>query len=212
MSAVPSVGRRLYCAVKTAYRWLKHVPDRILHRRRHLEACERLLRLQPVRTILVVCHGNICRSPYLEAVLHRELPALSVISAGLVGADRPVPRNSLTLTAKRGLDLSAFRSRPLSLVNAREIDLVIVMDSAQESHLTRVFGVSPARIIVAGDLDPLKSPTRAIQDPWKESLEVFRAAFDRLDRCAATILGLMPNPRDDGSQVLTSRRSERAAR
>ena len=212
MSMIAGNGAWLHRAAKVAYWWVRHVLDHVLHRRRHLEARERLARLQPVRSILVVCHGNICRSPYLEAVLRRELPAVRVISAGLVGPDRPVPENSLTLTAKRGLDLSTFRSRSLSRVNAREIDLVIVMDSAQKDHLARVHGVSPARIIVAGDLDPLESPTRAIQDPWRESLEVFTAAFDRLDRCAATIVALMANAHDNRSQILTSMRSEKAAR
>jgi protein-tyrosine phosphatase len=211
VSAVAKKGDRLYRAVKVAYWSMRHAPDRILHRRRHREARERLLRLQPLRSILVVCHGNVCRSPYLEAVLRRGLPVISVTSAGLVGPDRPVPKNSLMLTAKRGLDLSAFRSRPISRANPRENDLVIVMDSAQASHLARVFGVSPARMIIAGDLDPLKAPTRAIQDPWGKSLDVFGATFDRLDRCAATILSLVSNHHDGRSEVLTSRRSENAA-
>jgi protein-tyrosine-phosphatase len=79
------------------------------------------------------------------------------------------------------------------------MDLVIVMDSAQRSHVARVFGVSPARIIVAGDLDPQLSATRAIADPWGKSLEAFAESFDRLDRCAATISTLIhyshPNSR-----------------
>lgn len=180
--------------LKTVYRRLKYMPDRILHRRRHLAARERLLGLGAVRSILVVCHGNVCRSPYLEAVLRRQLPTVSIISAGFVGPDRPVPAHSLMLAAERDLDLSAFRSRLLWRVNAREIDLVIVMDSAQRSHVARVFGVSPARIIVAGDLDPRESPTRAIADPWGRSLEAFAESFDRLDRCADTVLTLIQHP------------------
>jgi protein-tyrosine phosphatase len=201
----------VYGALKAVYRWVRYMPDRMLHRRRHREARERLLRLQTVRSILVVCHGNICRSPYLEAVLRREMPAVSVTSAGLVVPDRPVPTNSLAVSAERGLDLSAFRSRPLSSVNAREIDLVIVMDPDQGHHLSRMFGVSPKRIIVAGDLDPMKAKTRAIRDPWRQSLKVFRASFDRLDRCAATIATLMPYARHGGREALTSRRSVSAA-
>jgi protein-tyrosine phosphatase len=183
--------RRLSGVLKAAYRRLKYMPDQVLHRRRHLEARARLLGLGKVRSILVVCYGNVCRSPYLQAVLARAIPAVNVTSAGFVGPDRPVPAHSLTLAASRGLDLSAFRSRPLARVNAREIDLVIVMDSAQRSHVARVFGVSPARIIVAGDLDPEPSATRAIADPWGKSLEAFAESFDRLDRCAATISTLM---------------------
>jgi protein-tyrosine phosphatase len=205
-------GGGVYRALKAAYTWVRHMPDRLLHRRRHLEARERLVKLQTVRTILVVCHGNICRSPYLEAVLRRELPAVSVTSAGLVGPDRPVPKNSLTVTAERGLDLSTFRSRPLSRVNAREIDLVIVMDPGQERHLSHVYGVSPKRLFVAGDLDPVRAATRAIQDPWRQSVDVFRASFDRLDRCAATIATLMPYARHSSPEALMSRRSVSAAR
>lgn len=212
MTGANGGSRGLYRILKAAYWSVRHLPDRVFHRGRHLEARDRLLRLQPVRSILVVCHGNICRSPYLEAVLRRALPGFNVISAGLMGPGRPVPKNSLTLTAERGLDLSTFRSRPISRVNAREIDLVIVMDSAQARHLTRVFGVSPHRIIIAGDLDPLESATRAIRDPWRQSLAVFRASFDRLDRCAATISTLILNPHQSWSQRLNSRRSVSAAR
>jgi protein-tyrosine phosphatase len=202
-----TIDTGVYGALKALYKWVRHMPDRMLHRRRHRDACDRLLRLQTVRTILVVCHGNICRSPYLEAVLRRELPAASITSAGLVGPDRPVPKNSLVVSAERGLDLSTFRSRPVSRVSAREVDLVVVMDPDQGRHLTRIFGVSPKRIFIAGDLDPVVGATRAIQDPWRQPVKVFRASFDRLDRCAKTIVHLMPYARGVSSEALSSRRS-----
>lgn len=196
-----------YPVLKAVYSAVRHLPDRLQHRRRYRGACKRLLALKTVRNILVVCHGNICRSPYLEAVLRRALPAVDVMSAGLVGPDRPVPRNSLTLASEKGLDLSNFRSRPISRFDAREIDLVIVMNPDQARHLTRVFGVSPRRIIVAGDLDPRKSPNREIRDPWRQSLAVFRESFDRLDRVAATITRLMPYARTASLEMLKSRRA-----
>ena len=204
MSSTGARSSSLYGTLKAAYKTVRHLPDRMLHRRRHLEARQRLLKLHTLRTILVVCHGNICRSPYLEAVLQRALPAVSVTSAGMVGPNRPVPDHSLRLAAERGLDLSGFRSRPVSRMDAREMDLVIVMDPEQGRYLTRVLGVSPKRIVVAGDLDPRRSPTRAIRDPWRQSRDVFRAAFDRLDRCAATIVKLMPYAARASSQPLNS--------
>lgn len=201
-----------YSILKAAYRSIRHMPDRVLHRRRHREAREQLLRLGPVSSVLVVCHGNICRSPYLEAVLRRALPHVSVISAGLIGPGRPVPRNSLILSAERGLDLSTFCSRPVSRVNAREVDLVVVMDSEQAGHLARVFGVSPRRIIVAGDLDPRDSATRAIRDPWQQSLDVFRTSFDRLDRCAATIARLILQSQQTSSEPVNPNLAPRGRR
>jgi hypothetical protein len=65
------------------------------------------------------------------------------------------------------------------------------MDADQARHLSRVFRVPGARIIVAGDLDPVVCPTRAIRDPWGQSIDVFGLSFDRLDRCAKTLLSLI---------------------
>jgi len=45
----------------------------------------------------------------------------------IVGADRAVPDTSLTISAKRGLDLSRFRSRPLVPAVVTGADLIIVM-------------------------------------------------------------------------------------
>jgi protein-tyrosine phosphatase len=143
------------------------------------------------RNVLVVCYGNICRSPYLEAVLKRALPDVHVASAGFVGPGRPVPPFALAISAQRGLDQSAFRSRPLVPAVVRGADLVVVMDGHQARYIERYFGVSRKRIVVAGDLDPVTSATRAIVDPWEQPMDVFVASFNRLDRCAATLVSLL---------------------
>ena len=101
------------------------------------------------RRVLVVCYGNICRSPYLEAVLKRAMPDVRVESAGLVGPGRPVPPFALTVSAQRGLDLSTFRSRPLVPAIARDADLIVVMDAHQARYVERYFGVPRRRIVVA---------------------------------------------------------------
>jgi len=149
------------------------------------------LELSQVRSILVVCYGNVCRSPYLEAVLRRDVPNVTVSSAGFVGPGRPVPSHSLAIAKARGIDLSGFRSRPIGRADVAAMDLVIVMDSQQAHQVARGFRVWPSRIVVAGDLDPLPSPTRAIRDPWGEPIDIFASSFDRLDRCAATLTRLL---------------------
>jgi len=184
----PFVAREV---LKRAYHATRNLPDRLLHRRRHLAVGRRLSRAQRPRKILVVCHGNVCRSPYLQAVLQRALPELTVMSAGFFGSDRPVPQISVTLSAKRGLDLSRYRSRPLMQSTVSNVDLVIVMDSDQASEIARRFGVNRARIVIAGDLDPRFDASRAIKDPWNQSGDVFESSFDRLDRCAATLVAVL---------------------
>jgi len=179
-------------ALKRVYKAVRNLYDRLVHPNRHLAACRRLLNSRGPRRILVVCHGNICRSPYLEAVLQRGLPDVVVTSAGFVGSDRPVPANSVALSAERGIDLTRHRSRPITQANASEADLVIVMDPEQARRVGKMFGVERERIIIAGDLEPKFQGSRDIRDPWNEAIEVFRSSFDRLDRCAATVIGVLP--------------------
>lgn len=178
-------------ALRHAYDATCGLLDRVLYPRRHLAVRRRLSNGQRPRRILVVCHGNLCRSPYLQAVLQRSLPDIAVTSAGFVGSDHAVPQISVALSAQRGLDLSCFRSRPLTQSKISEADLVIVMDPEQARRIARMFRVKRERIVIAGDLEPMFETSRAIRDPWNQSIEAFRSTFDRLDRCAATLVSLL---------------------
>ncbi len=177
--------------IKRAFHAVRGLPDRLLYRRRHLAARDRLSRMKRPRSLLVVCYGNICRSPYLEAVLKRAMPDVRVESAGFVGPGRPVPPFALAVSAQRGLNLSSFRSRPLVPAVVRDADLIVVMDGNQARYVERYFGVPRKRIIVAGDLDPIPSASRAILDPWEQPMDVFVSSFNRLDRCAAMLVSLL---------------------
>ncbi len=81
--------------------------------------------------VLVVCTGNLCRSPLAAAALGARLcesgvPA-RVGSAGLVTEDQSSPRELLVVASARGLDLEAHRSRLLEAAEAASSDLVIGM-------------------------------------------------------------------------------------
>jgi len=119
--------------------------------------------------------------------LQRALPDIAVSSAGFIGRGRPVPILSLEVSARRGIDLSGFRSTALTPENVRQADMIIVMERDQARYVRRVFHVSPHRLFIAGDLDPETGSTRAIRDPWMQSVHVFESSFDRLDRCASTL-------------------------
>src|SRR3989442_5871394 len=92
-------------------RHLRRTPDRILHPLRRRRALEALLRRPRPGTLLVVCHWNICRSPFSAALLGRALAGLRVESAGFLGPARHSPAGARTAGGRRGGDLSAHRSR-----------------------------------------------------------------------------------------------------
>jgi protein-tyrosine phosphatase len=183
-----SIGHR---AIRRVYRAFAGIPNRLLHGKRYHIALRRLSALGQPRHILVVCPGNVCRSPYLAAVLQRALPEVKVSSAGLVASGRRVPSHSLALSAERGIDLSNFRSRPLVAATVRDVDLVLVMDIELANYVLSHFRIARSRVLVVGDFDPTPGRSREIEDPWKQRIEVFASAFDRLDRCAATIVAVI---------------------
>ena len=143
------------------------------------------------RTLLILCHGNLCRSPYLQAVIKRALPEMRVESAGFMALGGPAPPFAVAVSARRGIDLSGFRSRPLVQAMVRGADLIVVMDDDQADRVHHYYGVPRHHIIVAGDLDPLPSSTRAILDPYDQPMAAFEASYNRLDRCAETLVTLL---------------------
>lgn len=96
--------------------------------------------------ILVVCQGNICRSPYAERVLRHHLSAhdVDVSSAGsgpLV--DHPVEPNAAALLQQRGVDPSDHRARRLTRELIDESDLVLAVD---REHRTAVVQLLPRAV------------------------------------------------------------------
>jgi protein-tyrosine phosphatase len=95
---------------------------------------------EPVR-LLTVCTGNICRSPYAEALLrdglHWARPGgFEVSSAGthaVVG--RPMDPESARLLRERAVDDGGFRARMLTARIVREQDLVLVMAGQHRAHV-----------------------------------------------------------------------------
>src|SRR5262249_49103056 len=135
---VPQVVKQ---ALKSAARVMRHVPDRALHSFRRRTAAREVSTKAPA-SILFVCHGNICRSPFaafLFEKLARErlLTSIRVESAGFIGPDRASPPQALDAAARRGIDMSAHRSQLLKDRLVRGSDLVVVMAADQARGIRR---------------------------------------------------------------------------
>jgi protein-tyrosine phosphatase len=138
------------------------------------------------RSILVLCYGNICRSPYaaerLRVLLGAPSGPTSVVSAGFHKFGRPPPDAALTVASERGVGMSAHRSRLVDDDMLRESDLILVVAPAHATMLRRRFQHREG-VLVLGDRDPRPIETRTIRDPLDQSDEVFRDVYDRIDRC-----------------------------
>lgn len=180
-------------------RGLRHAPDRLLHGLRR-RATLRALRARPrPRTLLVVCHGNICRSPFAAGLLARRLGeegGTLVASAGFVGPGRPAPAHGIAAARLRGIDLSAHRSQLLTPVLAADAELIVVMDLRQQRSVCGRFGRLPGDVILLGDLDPQSIDTRAIHDPVEQPLAAFERSYERIERCVHALAGVLRQGRE----------------
>jgi protein-tyrosine-phosphatase len=168
---------------------LVRVPDRLLHARRRHAALASLLARQPPARVLVVCNGNMFRSPFAAAALRRVAgPRVQVESAGFLGPGRATPRDALSAAAGRGVDLSAHRSQLITGPLVQWADLIVVMDAAQRRTLCDRFGCRERDILILGDLDPERITTRGIEDPVEQSVEVCRRVYARIERCVAELV------------------------
>ena len=95
--------------------------------------------------VLVVCVGNICRSPMAEAMLQHELKDktdISVTSAGLGAlAGHAASTHAVTLMEERGLDISGHKARQLTPDMISDSDLILVMEAG---HRRAIDSVEPA--------------------------------------------------------------------
>lgn len=164
---------------------VRRTPERLLHPLRRRNALETLRGRSRPKTLLVLCHGNICRSPLAAALLSRELAPLGidVQSAGFIAFNRPAPAEAVAAAERHGVDLSDHRSRLLTADVVRAADLIVVMDTAQRRLVCERFGCRPTAVVVLGDFDPAPVQTRTIRDPVNESRTVFDQVYERIARC-----------------------------
>ena len=165
------------------------MPDQLLHARRRRAALASLLARQPPARLLVMCNGNIFRSPFAAAALRRVAgPRVQVESAGFLGPGRRAPPDALAAAAGRGVDLSAHRSQLITAPLVQWADLIVVMDAVQRQTLCDRFGRTARDILILGDLDPERITFRGIEDPVEQSVEVCRRVYARIERCVAELV------------------------
>lgn len=96
--------------------------------------------------VLMVCTGNICRSPTAHGVFEKMVAdaglqhRISVDSAGTHGyhVGEAPDRRSQQHASRRGYDLSGQRARQLTAQDFEDFDLVLVMDAANETAARRI--------------------------------------------------------------------------
>lgn len=129
-------------------------------------------------SILVVCVGNICRSPTGEALLKKELPEMNISSAGIKAiVDRGASRSAMEIAEVKGTSLETHISRQLTSSLCRSNDLILVMEKWQIEAVCEIAPEVRGKTMLFGHWADMQE----VPDPYKKSREVFEFVYDRLE-------------------------------
>lgn len=138
------------------------------------------------KRVLIVCVGNICRSPTAEYLLRDRLGASSdvqVSSAGL-GAlvDRPIDGIALELLQENGIDGGGHRARQLTPELLRSADLVLAMEKAHTAAIGRMAPEASGKVFL---LDKWVDG-RDIPDPYRQQRPAFEHVYELIELAASS--------------------------
>lgn len=157
----------------------------------------------PLPRVLVVCTGNICRSPYVEHRLRALVPGLDVTSRGIDAlAGSPMDPSMARLLAAHGTSADSFRARQLT-ADDLAADLVLTMSTRQRSVLLEEQPAAARRTVLLGTVSELAAdgevhgplsastiaawsrraahPSCEVPDPYRRGDEVARSVAALLD-------------------------------
>ncbi len=140
-------------------------------------------------SILMICYGNICRSPMAEALLKNLIPdrGIEISSAGTHAGDgnRAEP-NTIKAMLNFGIDISFHRARRLNREIIHQSDCFLTMEPEQASFVKREFHIPVERIGVLSAFHPDKNLDR-IFDPYGMTIDDYMACAELINGCVKKI-------------------------
>ena len=135
--------------------------------------------------ILMVCLGNICRSPLAEGIMKAKLPDNFVVdSAGTISmheGEHP-DRRAVKVAANHDINISEQRSRPITKADFRTFDKIYCMDTSVYKEVLSRTQNEEDRQKVSLFLEAAgKDKNADVPDPYWGGMEDFEKVFQLLD-------------------------------
>lgn len=143
--------------------------------------------------VLMVCLGNICRSPLAEGILKHKAPSNEVFvdSAGTSNyhiGELP-DRRSVATARKYGIDITDQRGRQFKISDFDNFDLIYAMDQSNYRHLVGMAPDKASREKVRLILEEIHPGERMdVPDPYYGGDQGFDQVFKMLDEACDRIL------------------------
>lgn len=143
-----------------------------------LRQTEAVLEGAPIRKLLVLCHGNIFRSPFVATYLRSLLRDVSIETAGFHPySGRCSPGSYVERCQTLGIDLSEHCSKVVDREMTTWADAIVIMDVRNWTLLTRLDPAAADKVIWLGIMD---GEGVEIMDPYGRSPEEQEQVVARL--------------------------------
>lgn len=133
-----------------------------------------------IKSLLMVCTGNICRSPLAEFQMRHIAPEFKVSSAGIAAVEGAgIDISTAEIAREDGLDVSGHVARQISDDVIFGHDLIIVMDRGQYDWVVHNFPQDRGRVVMLTRW----SGGGNIPDPFRRSMAVHRLVHKKIVQC-----------------------------
>lgn len=157
-----------------------------------------------VRSILFVCKGNICRSPFAEQIAVKSLDKsfpLKFHSVGVhVDHPKPPPVEAINAAKEFGINLDEHRSRGLTYALMESFDVIVVMEEKQRTYLKKIFQEFREKIFLLPLFEKNNDRKRGdmyllynIKDPYGKGASEFHECYERIKSCMDKLFSKMNN-------------------
>lgn len=135
--------------------------------------------------ILVVCVGNICRSPTAEFLLKAALPSKQISSAGLAAVvNHDMDTQARAVAERNGVHCPKHTARQLTRELCHEADLILVMEQRHRDGVTQLCPEARGKVFLLGQ----GAAPADIADPYRKSDIIFETTYEQLHQaCMAWV-------------------------
>lgn len=143
-----------------------------------------------ISRVLVLCHGNICRSPVAALLLQRLVPDVEIASAGFhAEAGRHAPLDWVEVVAKTlEEDLTPHRSRVVTADMIAGADLIVLMEATEWAALAKLAPDALRKTVMLGAAAPDSGPRgEEIPDPYCKPPGDMRLIALAIEQCVGNM-------------------------
>ena len=180
--------------VSRVRRKIEHLIERRRAERLRDDPAPIVAALAGARSVLVVCHGNIIRSPFAARLIDRlaagRARPLAIASAGLTAQPgRPPHSLAIETAAPLRIDLRDHAARRLTAEDVARADAILVMDVDQRLAVRRLHPSAAAKTFLLASLaadTPLE-----VRDPIDGDATVFQTCYEHITRAVQPLVRVL---------------------